>query len=95
MMSEEVKPCPFCGNKDISMSLNYGAAMVSCDKCECLGFVFTGLKGIYLDEVMEQWNTRPREAELEEEIRRLRVLGDFSAEVDSGVGEAWSESDNS
>jgi len=59
-MSKDIpvpRPCPFCGSKP-KTNLAYGAAMVWCDECECLGFVFDGIKGIYLDDVIEHWNKR-------------------------------------
>jgi hypothetical protein len=67
-MSEELRPCPFCGSADIrtepGINLNY------CDKCSA-------------EANIEHWNTRPIEdalnkriAELEAEVTELKPYRD-------------------
>jgi len=57
-MSEELRPCPFCGGTKIctekGINLNY------CDNCSA-------------ESNVEHWNTRPIEDELRAEIERLKV----------------------
>lgn len=50
----ELKPCPFCGNKEILLSISFGWMHgVMCGKC---GAEFT--KCETLDEAETRWNRR-------------------------------------
>lgn len=37
MREPELKPCPFCGNKEVGNSGDEDLWWVSCDDCGCLG----------------------------------------------------------
>jgi hypothetical protein len=76
-MSEELRPCPFCGSADIrtepGINLNY------CDKCSA-------------EANIEHWNTRPIEdalnkriAELEAEIERLTSHSNIERQDDKWI----------
>ena len=78
-MSEELRPCPFCGGTKIctekGINLNY------CDNCSA-------------ESNVEHWNTRPIEdalnkriAELEAEIERLTVHSDTGRQDDKWIPE--------
>lgn len=62
----DLKPCPFCGNKEIIDDEDDG---ITCPNC-----------GTYIDRLsveddiclVDVWSTRPIENELKEEIKRLR-----------------------
>ena len=74
-MSEELRPCLFCGeDDDITANLRDGWFYVSCNKCGALTHMFYRRKS----EAIKAWNTRPIEdalnariAELEAEIDQL------------------------
>lgn len=52
-MSEELKPCPFCGGKNISYSTHQIGIAVGCDSCGAV----CEIKGSK-DQCAEAWNTR-------------------------------------
>lgn len=58
-MSEEIQPCPFCGNKDIDTSPISGAAW--CYDCHSVS------NGV------DRWNTRPLEDALKARIASLEA----------------------
>lgn len=65
-MSEDLKPCPFCGG-EARLVKRDGASLVYCTKCER----GTGLcRG---DAAVTMWNTRPAEDEKDKEIERLKA----------------------
>ena len=50
-MSEKLKPCPFCGSKDITIHIFWGEHRVTCDKCG------TQTTGFYkIEEAERAWN---------------------------------------
>lgn len=57
-MSEELKPCPFCGGEAERITLvdaeNFGGDVISCKKCECCTRVVFGEK----EGLVESWNRR-------------------------------------
>lgn len=57
-MSEELKPCPFCGGEAERITLvdaeNFGGDVISCKKCECCTRVVFGEK----EGLVEFWNRR-------------------------------------
>lgn len=58
-MENELKPCPFCGNKEVRLVDNIselGYAWVSCPKCYTEGPTKDANK-----EAMEAWNSRAEE----------------------------------
>lgn len=50
---DEMKPCPFCGSKKISLDVSGNWAQVECDSCGSAGAVFDNK-----EEAIEAWNTR-------------------------------------
>jgi len=74
-MSEELRPCPFCGNKNIRK--NFGIfPELFCSECEATIYAYDEH-----EDLAKSWNTRPLEdalqsriAELEAENNRLSVL---------------------
>lgn len=59
-MSEELKPCPFCGSKDILES-GYQVNWITCLNCECDGPLEKTKQ-----EAIKAWNKRVKEAPPEE-----------------------------
>lgn len=76
-MSEELKPCPFCGSKQIiegtetdnSCSIPMTIWFVKCSACETLR---SSISNPYRAE--RRWNTRPVEKSLEAELEELRYI---------------------
>ena len=59
-MSEELRPCPFCGSDDIeSIDANNNYHYMHCMKCGGDGTPDLGISG-----AIEMWNTRPIEDDL-------------------------------
>lgn len=63
-MSEELKPCPFCGCRDVKATVKCGLIMAHCGNPECHANVFVEVKGPELvhtpaiDIIAEKWNRR-------------------------------------
>ncbi len=58
-MSEELKPCPFCGSEDAYLyrevgDWNFGLWTVKCCSCEAL----VDSVSVNEDDAVEKWNTR-------------------------------------
>ena len=77
-MSEELKPCPFCGGTKIKQfyewidvgdeNANITSSIVKCADCLCCrGDTRTS-------DAIRKWNTRPLEDEKDKEIARLNEL---------------------
>ncbi len=49
----ELKPCPFCGSKEVEMQGNSHHSWVVCDNCSTEGPVAPSQ-----DEAVERWNER-------------------------------------
>ena len=61
-MSEELKPCPFCGSAEIGILVKGDKKHIYCKDC------YLELPGTYTREkAKEIWNTRP---ELEKALRK-------------------------
>lgn len=64
-MSEELKPCPFCGEEHICLFESYDdngpCFVVGCVSKDCLGHVATSWHFDTKEEVINAWNTRPTE----------------------------------
>lgn len=69
---DELKPCPFCGNKDIAWTITTSYADIRCRKCkaaivrglamgkfDCLKDSEEALKPV----VVKAWNTRAKEVQ--------------------------------
>lgn len=52
---QELKPCPFCGNKHVNRKHDDGLSWEQCTKCEATGPAGTR----YADDDAPAWNTRP------------------------------------
>ena len=66
-MSEELKPCPFCGGESREVTRE-DASLVYCKKCKRNMGIFAGA-----DSARKYWNTRPIEDEKDNEIDSLNV----------------------
>lgn len=74
-MTDTLKPCPFCGSKEIIDDEDDG---ITCPNC-----------GVYIDRLSVEddacladvWNTRPIEDELNDEIKHLREVLERIKEV--------------
>ena len=65
-MSEELRPCPFCGEEPVQSGNFVACGNENCPTCD----------NYWTDPqilTIEQWNTRPIEDELRAEIERLKV----------------------
>jgi len=60
-MSDELKPCPFCGEEDPTIERDGKWYYITCRKCECTSDGDRGQSG-----AEKRWNTRP----IEDELRR-------------------------
>ena len=65
-MSEELKPCPFCGEKPFVKSFGSKITTIFCDGEACR--VHPSVDNIDLDSATKGWNTRA----YEEENKKLR-----------------------
>lgn len=52
-MSEELKPCPFCGSKNIRLWEKTTSPWVQCEKC-----LSSTATGYTKEEAVENWNRR-------------------------------------
>lgn len=66
MTETELKPCPFCGNKEIIDDEDDG---ITCPRCGTYIDRLSIEDDVYLADV---WNTRPIENKKDEEIKRFR-----------------------
>jgi Lar family restriction alleviation protein len=63
-MTEDLKPCPFCGNTSLWLGLDeWTCAVVECDKCDATGpYISMGAAGGSADKAQvmaaEAWNRR-------------------------------------
>jgi len=89
-MSEKLKPCPFCGNKNIRK--NFGIfPELFCSECEATIYAYDEH-----EDLAKSWNTRPLEdalqariAELQDEINKVNeILIDYMGEW-AGVGDLY------
>jgi hypothetical protein len=75
-MSEELKPCPFCGQppelKEFKNECEY-PIKIYCGNHDCRWYMGTHFET--KDEAIGSWNHRPRESSLQEENKRLRAAG--------------------
>ena len=55
-MSEELKPCPFCGGKGCQESYEENGWIIFYVECESCGASTSS--GSEFDEAIEKWNTR-------------------------------------
>lgn len=70
-MTEKLKPCPFCGG-----SAEISGGTVYCPVCE-ISFTNERIKGAdAIEEVTELWNYRPKEKQLDEQIREMKRKND-------------------
>ena len=65
-MSDELKPCPFCGVATDFIDVNTGEIVPACKNIRCL-VIASAL-------TIEAWNTRPLEEELHQRIADLESL---------------------
>lgn len=65
-MSEELKPCPFCGGQADRHRTPGGNSVITCHNCGSV----VRLVGRY-KEITETWNNRPTEKAAREEVLKL------------------------
>lgn len=78
-MSEELKPCPFCGGEDVEhLPDGFGNWLVGCVTCDyriqCVSCTE--------DDAVRYWNTRPIEDEKDKQIAELKA--ELSRSADEG-----------
>lgn len=77
-MSEELKPCPFCGSTDIEeCDPGCGVHFIECHNCET-----RGPRSFYPEG---PWNKRPAETTLTAQLSAAQKRGDAW----SALGKAW------
>lgn len=79
-MSEELKPCPFCGNKDVILSDYRLVGNDTCWKITCLHCRLV-MSGANKQLLLNLWNTRPAEDALKAEVERLKAELDAQKSV--------------
>ncbi|PLP96952.1 hypothetical protein CYJ10_29355 [Cupriavidus pauculus] len=52
-MSDEMKPCPFCGSDVCTVQQSFQCEYVQCDRCEAMGPA-----GKTTDDAIAEWNRR-------------------------------------
>ena len=83
-MSEEIKPCPFCGSNDLSVisygNINSGCFYVICKKCNTEGPKVTIEKNelehilnIH-DLAIQKWNQRPYDYDMPAIVKKVQQL---------------------
>lgn len=94
-MSEELKPCPFCGGEARIIAKPYEPKVcVGCDDDTCLGF--SGLGWLYDSEkeATEAWNSRAERTCNVESSHVEQEIGDYSyLEVELSCGHAFTWDD--
>ena len=78
-MSEELKPCPFCGGEDVEhLPDGFGNWLVGCVTCDyriqCVDCTE--------EEAIRYWNTRPTEDALKAEVDKCPNCGKKLDEVE-------------
>lgn len=84
-MSEELKPCPFCGNsEDLTVTRinnSTGYRRIECKKCDYNRYIY-GTK----QDAIRKWNTRPAEEALKAEVERLKgVIAEIATTLATGA----------
>ena len=62
IMSEELKPCPFCGG-EVTRTVEKSYRYVSCENYDCFAVVEAGALSGSEEEAIKMWNTRKGEDE--------------------------------
>lgn len=78
-MSEELKPCPFCGSTDIDI-LAYEEEYHTRRVANCINCGASGSVSDSVEEAIESWNARPIENVKDKEIVRLKGNWDYLKE---------------
>ena len=93
-MSEEIKPCPFCGSDKIDIISSSGAWFASCANKECGMMGFVESKFVYYEDILKKWNTRDsKETQLlkqalKESVEVNRFYGAETSWLNRGYGKA-------
>ena len=65
-MTEELKPCPFCGGKEAKLYNNGIVWVVECRQC------LAKIGATFEKDAVDFWNYRPKEEQLGEQIREMK-----------------------
>ena len=68
-MSEEIKPCPFCGSEDVEVFPNYGHYFAAC--CDCGS---EGPNKERKEEAIRKWNQRPYDYDMPAIVKKVQRL---------------------
>ena len=68
-MSEEIKPCPFCGSEDVEVFPNYGRYFAAC--CDCGS---EGPNKERKEEAIRKWNQRPYEYDMPAIVKKVQRM---------------------
>lgn len=68
-MSEEIKPCPFCGSEDVEVFPNYGRYFAAC--CDCGS---EGPNKERKEEAIRKWNQRPYDYDMPAIVKKVQRL---------------------
>ena len=82
-MSEELRPCPFCGNEPV-----VEGNLVACNNLNCPTY-----DNYWTDPMIftcDQWNTRPIEDALQSRIAELEAENDMLKQLSQPI-EVWSD----
>ena len=79
IMSEELKPCPFCGG-EVTRTVEKSYRYVSCENYDCFAVVEAGALSGSEEEAIKMWNTRKGEDERIAQAvaaERARIVGEL------------------
>lgn len=80
-MTEELKACPFCKSNDLTIECSAVELSVRCNGClACSPPSFESK-----EEIIKQWNTRPREQELEIELDNAQQTLEVNASLSNAT----------
>ena len=70
-MSEEIKPCPFCGSDTEVFFYEIGYAYIECLNDECMAM---GPDGNTKEEAIQKWNQRPYDYDMPAIVKKVQRM---------------------